>query len=60
MGGIGAWHLFRQGRAEHGQLQVPRGELLGGERVAHGGGERRVDLLVAHGRGVEGGIEAGA
>ena len=24
---------------------MPRGELLGGERVAHGGGERRVDLL---------------
>ena len=55
-----------QGRAEHGQLQIPRGELLGGESVALGGGERRVRLLVArseklaHGRGVEGGVEAWA
>ena len=55
-----------EGRTQDGQLQVPRGELLGGERVALGGGERRVGLLVArgeklaHGRGVEGGIETGA
>jgi hypothetical protein len=68
-GGGGDIHSSRQigeGRTEHGQLQVPRGELLGGERVALGGGERRVGLRVArgeklaHGSGVEGGVEARA
>ena len=55
-----------EGRAEHGQLKMPRGELLGGERVALGGGKRSVGLVVArgeklaHGRGVEGGVEARA
>jgi len=53
-----------QGRAEHGQLQPPRGELLGGERVATGACERRVDLVVGGAEkrgdrvGVEGGVEA--
>ena len=45
---------------------MPRGELLGGECVALGGGERRVNFLLArgekltHGRGVEGGVRAWA
>ena len=59
--------LFQtKGRAEHGQLQVPRGELLGRECVALGGGERRVGFFVARGEklahrsGVEGDIEARA
>ena len=56
----------RQGRAEHGQLQPPRGELFGGERVAMRARERRVDLVVggaeelAERVGVEGSVDAWA
>ena len=54
------------GHAEHGQLKMPRGELLRSERVALGGGERRVDLVVGGAEergyrvGVEGGVETRA
>ena len=55
-----------QGGAEHGQLQPPRGELLGGERVAMRTRERGVDLVVGGAEergdrvGIEGGVEARA
>jgi hypothetical protein len=51
---------------EYGQLQPPRGELLGGERVAMRARERRVDLVVGGAEervdrvGIEGGVETRA
>ena len=56
----------RPSRAEHGQLQPPRGELLRGERVAMRACERRVDLFVGGAEergdrvGIEGGVETRA
>ena len=63
-GGTGdrAGGQIREGRAEHGKLQSPCGELLGGECVAVRGGKRRLGLLIAYGkkrvdvRGIGGGL----
>ena len=60
--GVRAGGHIRESRAEHGTLQSPCGELLGGECVAVRGCMRRVGLLIASGKnrvdrhGIEGGV----
>jgi hypothetical protein len=64
--GCGTGCEIGEGSAEHGQLQPPRGELLGGERVAMRARKRRVDLVVGGAEergdrvGVEGSVETWA